>query len=270
MGQAKRDAHADPGDTRPGTGADALFSVNGLRVLVAGGGSGLGRALAEAFAARGARCLVADLDGAAAADVAAALPGDGHDACELDVCDPDSCARAVERAAADGPLDVLINSAGRLHLAPALDLDADAFESVLRLNTAGAFVIAREAARAMKDSGGGRVITIASVSSRVTNPDYAAYATSKGALVQLTRILALEWAEHGITVNAIGPAMTPTAMTEAYLAETGTRQYALDCIPMGRFGTPEDIFGTALLLAAPGGSFITGQMLYVDGGRTLR
>ncbi|MDZ7749199.1 MAG: SDR family oxidoreductase [Halofilum sp. (in: g-proteobacteria)] len=169
-----------------------------------------------------------------------------------------------------GALDVLVNSAGRLHLAPALELDGDDFESVLRLNAAGAFLIAREAARAMKDTGGGRVITIASVSSRVTNPGYAAYATSKGALVQLTRILALEWAQYGITVNAIGPAMTPTAMTENYLEETGSRQYALDCIPMGRFGTPGDLFGTALLLAAPGGGFITGQTLYVDGGRTLR
>lgn len=249
---------------------DPLFSVAGLRVLIAGGGSGLGRTLAGAFAERGAHCLIADLDEAAARAVAGDLPGEMHESCELDVCDPDSCARAVQQASRHGGLDVLINSAGRLHMAPALEMDAGDFESVLRLNTTGAFLIAREAARSMCESGAGRIITLASVSSQVTNHDYAAYATSKGALVQLTRILALEWADHGVTVNAIGPAMTPTAMTEAYLTESGSREYALSCIPMGRFGTPEDIVGTAILLAAPGGSFITGQMLYVDGGRTLK
>lgn len=258
-------------DRNPATTCgDPLFDVSGRRVLVAGGASGLGRALATAFAARSAHCLVADLDAPGAAAVAGALPGNGHGSCYLDVCDPAACAKAVERAAGARGLDVMINSAGRLHVTPALEIDSADFESVLRVNTAGSFVVAREAARAMKETGGGRIITIASVSSRVANPGYAAYATSKGALVQLTRILALEWAQYGITVNAIGPAMTPTGMTDSYLADDEARQYALDCIPMGRFGTPEDIFGAAILLASDAGKFITGQTLYVDGGRTLK
>lgn len=252
------------------TCGDPLFDVSGRRLLVSGGASGLGRALATAFAVRGAHCLVADLDAPGAAAAARALPGDGHGSCHLDICDPAACAKAVERAAGAYGLDVIINSAGRLHVTPALELDSADFESVLRVNTAGSFVVAREAARAMKDTGGGRIITIASVSSQVANPGYAAYATSKGALVQLTRILALEWASYGITVNAIGPAMTPSAMTDRYLADDDARQYALDCIPMGRFGTPEDIFGAAILLASDAGKFITGQTLYVDGGRTLK
>lgn len=261
-----------PGEDQGLTGAsrDPLFDVAGRRVLIAGGASGLGKALATAFAARGAHCLVADRDASGAAAVGSALPGDGHGSCRLDVCDAAACAQAVTRASGEHGLDVMINSAGRLHVRSALDLDPDDFESVLRVNTAGSFVMAREAARAMKDTGGGRIITIASVSSRVTNPGYAAYATSKGALVQLTRILALEWAAYGITVNAIGPAMTPTAMTDEYLADDDSRRYALDCIPMGRFGAPEDIFGAAILLASAAGSFITGQTLYVDGGRTLK
>lgn len=249
---------------------DTLFSVAGKRVLLAGAAAGLGRALAEAFAERGAHCLVADLDEAGARSAAASLPGSGHDGCYMDVCDAASCAQAVARAGEDGPLDVLINSAGRLHLAPALELDPEDFESVLRVNAGGAFVVARAAAHAMQASGGGRIITLASVSSQVVNADYAAYATSKGALVQLTRILALEWAPHGITVNAIGPAMTPTPMTESRLADPEARRHALERIPMGRFGTPEDITGVAVLLASPAGAFITGQMLYVDGGRTLQ
>lgn len=249
---------------------DPLFSVAGKRVLLAGAAAGLGRALAEAFAERGAHCLVADLDEARARDTAAALAGSGHEGCHLDVRDAASCARAVARAAADGAPDVLINCAGMLHLAPALELEPGDFESVLRLNTAGAFVVARAAARAMQASGGGRIITLASVSSQVANADYAAYATSKGALVQLTRILALEWARYGITVNAIGPAMTPTPMTESRLADPEARRHALERIPMGRFGTPEDLSGVAILLASPAGAFITGQILYVDGGRTLQ
>jgi len=249
---------------------DGLFDVAGKRVLVAGSANGLGRVLVEAFAARGAHCLVADLDETGARTVAAELPGAGHDGCFVDVTDANACAEAVARSVRDGGLDVLINSAGRLHLAPALDLEAADFESVLRINTTGSFLLARAAAHAMQPARRGRIITIASASSRVANANYAAYATSKGALVQLTRILALEWAPHNITVNAIGPAMTLTPMTERYLDDPQLKAHALSCIPLGRFGEARDIVGMALLLAAPAGEFITGQTIYVDGGRTLR
>ena len=251
---------------------DPLFDVSGCNVLVIGGGAGLGRFIAEAFAARGARCTVADLDRAHAAETVEALAGDGHDHCAVDVRDRASCREAVTRAAGTAKrLDVMINCAGRFHTAPALEMEQAAFESVLDINTKGAFIAAREAGRVMTcQETGGRIITLSSVSSQVVNPDYAAYATSKGALTQLTRVLALEWAANAVTVNAVGPALTLTPMTEAYLSDPAHRQYALDCIPMGRFGRPDDILGALLLLASDAGRFITGQTLYVDGGRTLR
>jgi NAD(P)-dependent dehydrogenase (short-subunit alcohol dehydrogenase family) len=116
---------------------------------------------------------------------------------------------------------------------------------------------------------GGRIIHFASVSSSVANVNYAAYATSKAALSQLVRVLAREWAPNGITVNAIGPAMTETGMTGSFLSDPKFRAQALASIPMRRFGMPEDLIGTVILLLAPAGDFITGQTIYVDGGRTL-
>jgi NAD(P)-dependent dehydrogenase (short-subunit alcohol dehydrogenase family) len=120
----------------------------------------------------------------------------------------------------------------------------------------------------MQDKGG-RIVHFASVSSVVANINYAAYATSKAALSQLVRVLAREWAATGITVNAIGPAMTETGMTGGYLSDGSFRNQALASIPLGRFGTPEDLIGPLVLLLSPAGAFITGQTIYVDGGRTL-
>ena len=115
----------------------------------------------------------------------------------------------------------------------------------------------------------GRIVHFASVSSLVANVNYAAYASSKAALSQLVRVLAREWAPSGVSINAIGPAMTETGMTAGYLSDPDFRKQALSAIPMGRFGTPEDLVGLLVLLLAPGGSFITGQTIFVDGGRTL-
>ena len=120
----------------------------------------------------------------------------------------------------------------------------------------------------MQDSGG-RIVHIASVSSFVANAEYAAYASSKAALAQLVRVLAREWAPKNITVNAIGPALIDTPMTEVYLAETGFREQAVTVIPMGRLAEPRDLMATIILLLAEGGAFITGQTICVDGGRTL-
>ena len=121
----------------------------------------------------------------------------------------------------------------------------------------------------MIDAGSGRIINMASVSSTVVNPEYVAYSTSKAAVAQLTRILGLEWAKTGVTVNAIGPAVIPTPMSAVPLADDDYRAAAMAKIPMGRFGEPRDLFGAVLLLASPAGDFITGQVFYVDGGRTL-
>ena len=248
---------------------DPLFSVADRSVLVAGAAGALGQTLACAFAERGAKIIAADIDRARLEAVAGTLPGSGHLVHCLDVTDEASCKNAVETARdAFGALDVVINSTGIFSVAPALELDARTFDEVLRVNLTGAFLLARTAASNMIANGGGSIISIASVSSRVVNPDYAAYAASKAGLTQLVRVLAREWAKFQVTVNAIGPAMILTPLTEQYLRSTDNFDYALGRIPMGRFGEPDDIVGTALLLASRAGAFITGQTIFVDGGRT--
>ena len=250
---------------------DPLFDVEGKVILLAGGARGLGRALADGLAARGARLAVADRLRDEGEEAVAGLPGEGHVFQPLDLTDDGSVRTAVAQILERfGRLDVALNSAGIAVMAPALEMSKADFERTLSVNVTGALLLSQEAARAMKPQGGGRIVHLASVSSRVVNPHYAAYSTSKAALSQLVRILALEWARHGITVNAIGPAMTPTPMTETQLlGDEERRRKALAVIPMGRFGTPEDLLGATLLLISSAGAFITGQTLFVDGGRTL-
>lgn len=244
---------------------DPLFDVGGLSVLVAGGAGGLGAVLAEAFAERGAKVLVADL-GTRLAE---------HDATRfashpLDVTDARSCEQVIEAAEQRfSRLDVLVNATGVYRTAPALGLSLTDWKMTIDVNLTGAFLLAQAAGRVMAPRRSGRIITLASVSSAVSNPEYAAYAASKAGVAHLTRVLAVEWAAHGVTVNAIGPAMTETAMTAPVFNDPARKQAALARIPAGRFARPDDIVGTALFLAAPAGAFITGQVLYVDGGRTV-
>ena len=246
---------------------DPLFDITGKRVLIAGGAGGLGRILA---ADRGARIAVADIRQDAAKDTMAALAGSGHASFRLDVRDETSCNEAVEKCrAALGGIDTLLNAAGAFKLAPATELAAADFDEVMAANTTGVFLMSRAAARAMIPAGGGRIVTLASVSSKVANLNYVAYATSKGALVQMTRILAMEWAPKNVMINGIGPAMIPTAMSEDFLSDPTRAAYAVSKIPAGRLGAPEDLIGMTVLLMSKAGAFVTGQTIFVDGGRTL-
>ena len=252
--------------------ADPLFTVEGLTIVVAGGAGGLGRPLAESLTQRGARVLVADIDERAACETAAALCARGGtaEAIALDVVSSNSCDAAVAHAVAKwGRLDGLVNASGIYKIAPALDLDERDWERTIDINVTGAFRLARAAGKVMVAQGSGRIVTLASVSSAVSNPRYAAYASSKAAVAHLTRVLAVEWAPHGVTVNAIGPAAIPTPLSQPIFADEGQRRAALARIPMGRFGTPEDLVGAAVFLLSPAGAFVTGQILFVDGGRTV-
>ena len=248
--------------------SEPLFKIVGQSIVIAGAASGLGRAMAQALAARGASLTLADISAAPLQALACDLgPGVAtHVANIAREAEVDALmAKATERF---GTVDGVVSTAGLLHIGPALALEAERFKETLDVNVTGAFLLSRAAARTMQNKGG-RIVHFASVSSLVANVNYAAYATSKAALSQLVRVLAREWAPIGITVNAIGPAMTETGMTGGYLSDPSFRDQALASIPMGRFGTPEDLIGPLLLLLSPAGAFITGQTLYVDGGRTL-
>lgn len=253
--------------------ADPIFDVSGRVVLVAGGARGLGFDLAVGLAERGARIVLADRLSDEAANSLGRLPGEGHLSCALDVTDEQSVDEVVAFVRRSTKrLDGVLNSAGVAKFASALELSAEDFSQTMAINVTGAFLLSRSAARLMiEQQSGGRIVHLASVSSHVVNENYAAYSSSKAALAQLVKLLAIEWAQHSITVNAIGPAVTRTPLTEAtILADPTTAAHALAQIPMGRFGESVDLLGAAVLLMSPGGSFITGQTVYVDGGRTLK
>ncbi len=253
--------------SQPEETVDNLFDIRDRVIVVTGAARGLGQAIANCLARRGARLALYDRDAGELATTSGRLADTFTRA--VDITDEAALASAVaETKTRFGRIDGAVNAAGVLTIGAARELDAAAFRRCIDVNLTGAFLFSRIVAGAMDESGG-RIVHLASVSSRVANLNYAAYASSKAALSQLVRVLAREWASRNILVNAIGPAVTETAMTREHLDDPTYRDGALSVIPMARFGTPEDLFGVVVLLLAPGGGFITGQTIYVDGGRTL-
>jgi gluconate 5-dehydrogenase len=245
-----------------------LFDLSERVALVTGGGGALGGAIAQGLAEFGARVVLADLDAALAKTAASGITGATPDV--VDVTDPASATALAERVqGAFGRIDILINAAGIFRVAPALELSMADWDAVLRVNLTGIFVMTRAVAPHMLARGRGNVVNITSVSSVVANPEYAAYAASKGGAMQLTRVLGVEWCRQGIAVNAIAPAFTETPLTRGYLERPGARERALGRIPMGRLAEPRDIVGAAVFLASDAAAFMVGQTLFVDGGRTL-
>jgi NAD(P)-dependent dehydrogenase (short-subunit alcohol dehydrogenase family) len=255
------------------SGYRSLFDLSGRVALVAGGGGGLGQEIAKGFGDWGARLVIADFDLGRAETVAREIvkSGGAARALAVDVTSPDSVRSLVENVlAGEKRIDVLVNAAGVLAVAPAVDLSLETWRKVLDVNLTGVFLMSRAVGAVMLRQERGKVINIASVSSTVANPGYAAYAASKGGVAQLTRVLGLEWCRHGIQVNAIGPAFTETDLTRPYLAgDDARRQLVLGKIPTGRLGEPADLVGVAVFLASAASDFVVGQMIYVDGGRTL-
>jgi NAD(P)-dependent dehydrogenase (short-subunit alcohol dehydrogenase family) len=249
-----------------------LFDLTDRVAIVAGGGGGLGREIALGLADWGARLVVADLDldraRAACRDIEKA--GGRARALTVDVTSATSARALAERVAAEeGRIDILVNAAGVLDVAPALELQPATWARVLDVNLTGVFLVTQAVGAVMVRQGRGKVINLASVSSTVANPGYAAYAASKGGVAQLTRVLGLEWCRHGVQVNAIGPALIETDLTRAYLGAEGRREAALSKIPAGRLGEPGDLIGAVVFLASSASDFVVGQTIYVDGGRTL-
>ena len=261
--------------SRPETGsghhasADPLFDMRGRVVIVAGAAGGLGRALATALHDRGARLGLLDLSDPDLAGMQRHLPGAMTAA--VDIRDEAALTHAVATCSARlGEPDAAINATGILTPAPALDLPEEALRRTLEVNVLGAFLFSRVIARRMMEAGAeGSILHLASVSSMVANEGYAAYSPSKAALSQMVRVLAREWAPEGVRVNAIGPSLAQTDMTRAALADPAHQAETLKLIPMGRFCEGGDLIGPAVMLLSDAGRYITGQTLYVDGGRTL-
>jgi len=248
---------------------DLNFSLGGKVALVTGGASGIGSAIASAFAAKGAIVGVIDINEAVAQAKAAEL-GNGAKAFVCDVSDPQSVDAVFASAlGAFGHVDIVVNSAGVVMLAPAEELSLDAWDKTIAINLKGTFLISQAAGRAMIKAGkGGKIINMASQAGTVAIDQHAAYCASKFGVIGLSRTLAAEWGRHGITVNTISPTVVLTELGKK--AWDGPRGEALKLrIPTGRFAFPQEIAAAAVFLASNGADMINGADLLVDGGYTI-
>ena len=254
---------------RPELRGKNLFDLTGRVAVVTGAGKGLGRAMALALAAAGADVVVSSRTMADISKVRDEIRDLGRraDAVPVDCAEEASCelliARAIERL---GTVDILVNNAGINVRKPILDLCAEEFDRVLKTNLYGYFYCARAAGRHMVARGSGKIINISSMMGRVALPTQGAYASSKGAVEQLTNVLALEWAQAGVQVNAIAPAYCETPLTQAVFNDPERHRFVCERTPMGRWGQPYELAGAVIFLASDASSFVTGHVLKVDGG----
>jgi len=248
------------------------FSLEGRIALVTGAGRGLGRAGALALAQAGANLALVSRTAAQLQETAAAVERLGRKAVVL-TADIRSAAEveAAVRAAvqAFGRLDILFNNAGTNVRKPVVEMSDEDWHTVMETNAKGVFVVARAVARQMIAQRNGRIINMSSMSSVSAERDKVVYASSKGAVAQFTKGLALELAPHGITVNALAPGYMLTPLVKGYLdADEGRRQRILQRIALGRIGQPEEIGGALVFLASDAARYITGATIAVDGGWT--
>lgn len=252
----------------------SIFSLGGLTALVTGAGQGIGRSLALGLAAAGARVVVTDVTAGPAEKVAAEIRARGAEAvaAALDVSRPE----AIEAVAAwsereAGPVGILVNNAGIRDRSPdSFATTVDEWDEVFAVNVRGPFLLSRTVARGMAARGGGSIVNVASQLGLVGMAGRPCYTASKGALVNLTRTLALEWAPHAIRVNAVAPGPILSPFTERFRDDPATSRRFADATPLGPWQPPEEVVGAVVYLASPASRFATGSVLVVDGGYTAR
>jgi NAD(P)-dependent dehydrogenase (short-subunit alcohol dehydrogenase family) len=249
-------------------------SLEGRNAIVTGASRGIGRAIALAFAGAGANVAVVSRSPDVLEEAASEIEARGRKAVALaaDVGDADAVRAAVERAGeAFGALDVVVNNAGAAPFrAPVAETRLDGFEKYVRVNFLSAVYVLQAAAPRLIESGRGCVLNVASVGGLAAAPGVGYYGAAKAALINLTKTLAVEWAEHGVRVNALAPGWIETDMNTLLREESASRERMLSGIAMGRFGTPEEVASAAVFLCSDAASYITGEVLVVDGGEVGR
>lgn len=248
-----------------------LFDLSGKTALVTGGGRGIGLAIAKGLAMHGADIALISrtekqLEKAKEqieADTGRKVftfPFDLQNLQEIET-------QFGKIAAATGGIDILVNCAGTTIRGPGEDITLEDWDKVLKVNLTAAFCLSQAFCRHRKKTGRpGRIINIGSLTCHAARPTTAPYAASKGGLLMLTKTLATEWAQYNINVNAIGPGYIATELTEPLKADKDFNNWVLSKTPLSRWGRPEDLAGTAVMLASKAGDFITGQIIYIDGG----
>ncbi|MFL1904179.1 SDR family oxidoreductase [Streptomyces tauricus] len=246
-----------------------LFDIGGRTALVTGSSRGIGLALARGLAEAGCTVVLNGRDPDRLAEAAARLPGKAVHTAAFDVTDGPSVAAGIadveERV---GPLDILVNNAGMQLRSPLLEFTDTDWHRILDTNLTSAFLVGREAARGMTARGHGKIVNICSLQSEVARPGIAPYAATKGALKMLTKGMCADWGPHGVQVNGLGPGYIETELTQPLVDDPEFSAWVRRRTPAGRWGRTEDLVGGVLFLASPAADFVSGQVLYVDGGMT--
>jgi gluconate 5-dehydrogenase len=242
------------------------LGLSGRAALVIGAG-GLGGASAISLAAQGARVLLVDRDGDRLERVAASAP---VHTLVADVGSAESSRAAVDKALGVlGTPQIFLHAVGRNDRRPVLELGDEDWQAILTLNLSTAWWLGQEVGRHMVAAGYGRMVFVSSVSALLAHAHHAPYAATKGGINQLMRVMAREWAPHGVTVNAVGPGYIETGLTKDYLDRDGHRAGLESMVPAQRLGRPEEVADAVTFLVSDRAGFVTGQCLYIDGGRTL-
>jgi NAD(P)-dependent dehydrogenase (short-subunit alcohol dehydrogenase family) len=247
----------------------ALFDLSGKRAVVLGGTTGIGRALSVGLAAAGADVVATGRRMEPLEETARAIEALGRRTLRqtADVGDRASLIALRDRVIAElGPVDVLVNCAGRIRRVPTLEIEESEWNSIFDTNLTGTLRSCQVFAPQMLERGAGRIINIASLNSFVSFHEVASYAASKAGVAALTRSLAVEWSRRGVLVNAIAPGVFRTALNQQLLDSTPRGQELLMRTPQGRFGRVEELVGAAVFLASDAASYVTGVVLPVDGG----
>ncbi len=253
--------------------ARALFDLSEKVAIVAGGSRGIGFAMAEGMASAGATVVVANSTPEQGERAAAAIRAQGRHAraMPLDLRRPESIAELVSAARqAFGRIDILVNSVGIIRRGPIETVSTEDWDAMMDVNLRGAFLLCQAVGREMIARRQGKIVNVSSNISQVLQPHRGAYAVTKAGLSHLTRVLALEWAPHGVNVNAIAPAPTITELNRKFFEDHPDDLKArTQSIPLGRLGAPGDYVGAAIFLASRASDFVTGQTYFVDGGSNL-
>ena len=244
-----------------------LFDLTGKAALISGSSQGIGLALAKGLASAGAKVILNGRNPEKLAEAAAEVPGAAQ--LVFDATDHEAVRAAVDGYESSvGPIDILVNNAGMQHRGPLEEFPAAAFEKLLQTNIASVFHVGQAVARHMIGRGAGKIINIASVQTSLARPGIAPYTATKGAVGNLTKGMATDWAKYGLNCNAIAPGYFETPLNAALVADPAFSEWLAKRTPAGRWGKVEELVGACIFLASPASSFVNGHTLYVDGGIT--
>lgn len=248
----------------------SLFDLTGRVAFVTGGGSGIGRRVALALAEYGASVFITDINREAADRVLSEMTWnpEKHMTAKMDVTDPGEVRKTVAAAVKRyGRIDVLFNNAGISIRGPAESFSLEDWNRILSINLTGMFLCAQTVGKVMIEQGKGKIINTASVSGKLGHPGNLAYAAAKHGVIGMSKVMAVEWGKYHVHVNCIGPGVIKTPMTMAAFENRERHAQLVGVVPLGRLGEPEDLIGAVIFLASDASDYITGQTLYIEGGR---